>query len=192
MESEKNTPLNNTFQENLGLARAEAIRKYLVIDKGADEKRISLDHQIVSGDRLIEPIKFTLFPTAVDEENPEEYTKVQFTFHDMTYSDANFEVDSDIFDPGPAFKLYADSVVNYLQVHKDIRLSIIGHTDNSGNLGYNDNLGMRRANSARQYFVKNGVTSEVKIYSKGELEPVAPNDTAPNRQKNRRVNFKIE
>ena len=147
----KDIPLKGTFQENLGLARAEAIRN-LLIARGVDEKRISLDHQIVRGERLIEPIKFSLFPTAVNEENPEEYARVQFTFHDMTYSDANFEVDSDLFKPGPAFKLYADSVITYLQGHNDLRLTVTGHTDNTGNIGYNDQLGLRRAKSARQYF----------------------------------------
>lgn len=192
LEIEKDIPLKGTFQENLGLARAESVRKYLVFEKGIDEKRIGLDYYEAPGDRLIEPVKFSLYPTAVDEENPEEYAKVQFTFLDMTYSDANFEVDSDVFSPGSAFKLYADSVVTYLQTRKEMRLSIIGHTDSDGNNLYNENLGMRRANSARQYFKQKGIKSEIKILSKGEVEPVAPNDSPANKQKNRRVNFIIE
>ncbi len=189
-EGEKNSPLSNTFQENLGLARAEAIRK-LLIARGVSQKRISLDHQLVNNNKLIEHIQFTLYPAGVDEENPEEYAKTQFTFHDMTYSDANFAVDSDVFNPGPAFKLYADSVVNYLQTRNDARLTIIGHTDNSGNHGYNDLLGLKRAKSARRYFKNKGVTTTIKTESRGERQPVAPNDTDANKQKNRRVNFLI-
>jgi len=191
LENEATAALSGTFQENLGLARAEQIRNHLVA-RGVDESRISLDHQIVKGDKLSNPLEFSLFPSGVDEENPEEYSKVQFTFHDMTYSDANFGFDSDVFQPGSAFKLYADSVVTYLGNYEDKTLTIIGHTDNVGNITYNDDLGLRRAMSARKYFEEKGVTSKIKVASRGKREPIAPNDTDANKQKNRRVNLKIE
>ena len=191
LKSEEGISLTNTFQENLGLARAEALRNWLG-GLGVDKSRISLDYEVIANKTLIEPATFELYPSAVDEENPEEYAKVQFSFHDMTYSDANFEVDSYVFNPGNAFKSYADSVVTYLSKNKDKRLTIIGHTDDSGNLGYNDQLGMKRAKSARKYFVEKGVKSSIKTYSKGETQPVAPNNTDANKQKNRRVNFKID
>jgi OmpA-OmpF porin, OOP family len=191
LESEKGIPLKNTLQENLGLARAEKIRN-LLMAKGISEKRISLDYQMVEGDQLAEPLVFSLFPTAVDEERPEEYAKVQFSFHDMTYSDANFAVDSDVFEPGAAFLLYADSVITYMKQHQEKRLTIIGHTDNTGNDAYNEDLGHRRAKSASLFLKNKGLASPIKTNSRGEKEPVAPNDTEANKQKNRRVNFKIE
>jgi len=83
LQSEAGATLSGTFQENLGLARAEQIRNHLIA-RGVDENRISLDHQIVKGDQLSKPLEFSLFPSGVDEENPEEYSKVQFSFHDST------------------------------------------------------------------------------------------------------------
>lgn len=191
LDEEKDAPLKNTLQENLGLARAELIRNQLKA-RGIDESRISLDYKAVKGNRLIEPVSFSLFPTAVDEEQPDEYAKVQFSFHDMTYSDANFEKDSDVFTPGSAFLLYADSVVNYMNQHKEKTLTIIGHTDSDGNDPYNEELGMKRAKSARQFFKKKGLKSTINTASRGEKKPVAPNNSKANMQKNRRVNFKIE
>jgi OOP family OmpA-OmpF porin len=191
LESEKGVPLKNTLQENLGLARSEKIRN-LLIAKGISEKRISLDYQMVEGDHLSEPLVFSLFPTAVDEERPEEYEKVQFSFHDMTYSDANFAIGSDVFKPGSAFLLYADSVITYMKQHQEKRLTIIGHTDNTGNDAYNEDLGHRRARSASQFLKNKGLASPIKTDSHGEKKPVAPNDTEANKQKNRRVNIKID
>lgn len=191
LESEAGATLSGTFQENLGLARAEHIRNHLIA-RDIDESRISLDHQMVTGDLLSKPLEFSLFPSGVDEENPKEYSKVQFSFHDMTYSDANFAFDSDVFQPGNAFKLYADSVATYLTNYSDKTLTIIGHTDNVGNNNYNDDLGKRRAESARKYFKTKGVKSKINIASRGKREPIAPNDTKENQQKNRRVNLKIE
>jgi len=182
--------LKNTLQENLGLARAETIRN-LLIARGIDEKRISLDYITVNGERLVEPITFSLFPTGVDEERPEEYSKVQFSFHDMTYSDANFAKDSDKFTPGSAFLLYADSVINYMSQHSSKELTIIGHTDSDGNDPYNNELGKKRANSAKQFFIDKGLKSKINTASQGEKEPVAPNNSPANMQKNRRVNIKI-
>ncbi len=191
LESEAAAKLSGTFQENLGLARAEQIRNHL-LSRNIDESRISLDHQIVKGDKLSKPLEFSLFPSGVNEESPEEYSKVQFSFHDMTYSDANFAFDSDVFQPGAAFTLYADSVATYLIDYKDKSLTIIGHTDNVGDNNYNEDLGLRRAQSARKYFKNKGVQSKIKVASRGKREPIAPNNTDENKQKNRRVNLKIE
>ena len=190
LESEKDLKLNNTFQENLGLARAEFIRK-LLMTYNLNENRMSLDHQIVSGEKLNQPITFLLFPSGVDEENPEEYAKIQFSFYDMTYSDANFAFDSDVFEPGTAFQLYADSVATYLSAYKNKSLTIIGHTDNVGNNVYNDDLGLRRAQSARQYFKSKGVEIKIAVASRGKREPVAPNSTTENRQKTEELILKL-
>ncbi|MFK7810831.1 MAG: OmpA family protein [Saprospiraceae bacterium] len=191
LTTEADSALQNTIQENLGLARAELMRNLLVA-RGVDESRISLDYETVNAERLIEPISFSLFPRGVNEEQPSEYEKVQFSFLDMTYSDANFEKDSDAFTPGSAFLLYADSVITYMNNNPAKNLTIIGHTDSDGNDFYNEELGMRRAKSASRYFKNKGLQSEIKTASMGEKKPVAPNDSDQNMQKNRRVNFKIE
>ncbi|MCB9297603.1 MAG: OmpA family protein [Lewinellaceae bacterium] len=113
----------------------------------------------------------------------------------MTFSDANFEYNSDVFKPGEPFKLYADSVKTYFDLNPEGILRIVGHTDSIASADYNLDLGMRRAQSARDYFRGLGIEAKIVVESQGEERPVAPNsnpdgsDNPEGRQKNRRVNF---
>lgn len=174
--------------ENLGLARANAIRDQLV-RRGIAEERITLDYRQSDDPMLREPLTFNFY---IPEETPDDYETQAFTFTNMTFSDANFEFDSDVFRPGEAFVSYADSVRTYLRLNPEKGMTIIGHTDNLGTDEYNLDLGLRRARSARAYFQELGVEADIEVESQGEKRPVAPNDSDENRQKNRRVNFVLE
>ncbi len=176
------------FYENIGVARAAEARK-LLMRRGIAEDRISLDYRLSRDTLLREPLAFELY---IPSEGPEEFENTQFSFTNMTFSDANFAFDSDEFRPGEPFKLYADSVKTYLALHPEKSLRIIGHTDNVGTLAYNQDLGLRRAKSARQYFVDLGVVTQIRVESQGKTRPAASNETEEGRQKNRRVNFVIE
>lgn len=176
------------FFENLGVARADAVRKQLVL-RGIAENRITLDHNINSDPRLREPLLFDLY---VPTQGPEEFEKVAFTFTNMTFSDANFAFNSAEFKPGDAFTLYADSVKTYLELNPEKDLTIIGHTDDVGTNAYNQDLGLRRARNAKAYFEEKGVTATINVKSEGESRPVASNKTSEGRQKNRRVNFVLD
>ena len=188
--SEKDMEIQGSFQENYGLVRAETIRR-LLEERDAEEGRISMEDKLINAEMLPEePVSFSLY--ANNEGELTQYQKLSFTFNNMTFSDANFEHNSDVFDPGRQFRLYADSVATYLQLNPNKGLTIIGHTDNTGRNTYNDKLGMRRAKNAGLYFEELGVENKIKIESRGEDEPVAPNNTDENRQKNRRVNVVIE
>lgn len=176
--------------EDLGTARAAGIRA-LLISRSIQENRISLESNTSADENMAEPLDFNLYNTGA--KVPDEFSKVQFSFTNMTYSDANFELNSDVFSPGEAFKFYADSVVTFFDINPEKTLTIIGHCDDSGTEQYNFDLGLRRAKNTRIYFERLGLKPEViKTNSKGETEPIAPNDTDENRQKNRRVNFIIE
>ncbi len=177
--------------ENIGIARAAFIERQLE-KLGVDEKRISIDYEMVAGENMPEPISFALLP-----ETPDNYEKLEYRFEDNTFSDANFAFNSADFRPGEQCILYADSVKNFLAANTEKTLSIIGHTDSIDTEKFNYNLGLKRAESAAQYFRELGVKAEIKTSSMGELQPVAPNskpdgsDNPAGRQKNRRVNFKI-
>jgi outer membrane protein OmpA-like peptidoglycan-associated protein len=184
-ESERD--VKSGYFENLGVARGDEVRK-LLLKRGLDENRITIGYGESQDASLSEPLLFELYANDI----PGEYNKESFTFINNTFKDDNFAFDSDEFRPGEAFLLYADSVKTYLELNDDKSLRIIGHTDAVGSSKYNANLGMRRAKSAMEYFRELGVTSEIKIDSRGEKEPVATNDTENGRQRNRRVNFRIE
>ena len=179
--------------DNLGIARGVKVKEALE-SRGVDGSRISLDYNKIKGNNLLEPITFELIARSPDEydTNGERLVPMVFSFHDMTFTESNFAFDSDEFNPGSAFSTYADSVKTYLSLNPDESLTIIGHTDAIGSDTYNDDLGKRRASSVREFFRGLGVDANINIGSKGKREPVAPNNTDANRQKNRRVNIKIE
>ncbi len=178
--------------ENLGIARANILRDFLV-ERGIDVNRISLDHASIEDENLTAPAQFDIF-----EARPADYdtngglVKTQFRFDNMTFSDANFEFNSDVFKPGTAFNVWADSVITFFDVNTDKTLSVIGHTDNLGTVQYNEDLGLRRAQSAKAFFESKGMEATINTSTKGEKAPIAANTTETGRQKNRRVNFIIQ
>jgi len=78
----------------------------------------------------------------------------------------------------------AGIVLNY----PGLRLESEGHTDNVGGEEFNLKLSQQRADSVRAYLTSQGIAKTATTSSgKGFSIPVAPNDTAAGRQKNRRV-----
>lgn len=74
----------------------------------------------------------------------------------------------------------------------DTILLIVGHTDSVGDENYNMGLSERRARSAANYMISQGLAeSRVDIQGRGELEPIADNETEAGRQENRRVEVAI-
>jgi len=72
--------------------------------------------------------------------------------------------------------------------YPSLRLSIEGHTDNSGSAEFNQTLSEQRANAVRSYLVSQGLdASSLTAQGVGEHNPVADNNTDEGRQKNRRV-----
>ena len=76
----------------------------------------------------------------------------------------------------------------FLNKYPDRTVAIEGHADNVGNEDYNLSLSQRRADSVKTYLVGEGVGStRLDASGKGEVSPVAGNDSATGRQQNRRV-----
>jgi len=81
-----------------------------------------------------------------------------------------------------------------MQEDASIKVVVYGHTDSYGdpeqNLRY---FGLKRAEALKAYMVKNGAPADnIRCESKGQDEPVAPNDTRANRALNRRANIRFE
>ena len=81
-----------------------------------------------------------------------------------------------------------DKVVRVLQNNPDVKIQVEGHTDYVGSEAYNQDLSERRAASVKQYFVSKGIDSaRVTTKGYGKTRPMAVNDTADGRAKNRRI-----
>ena len=73
------------------------------------------------------------------------------------------------------------------------RLEIGGHTDSDGSAQSNAELSRRRAETVAAYMVRAGVPVErLEPVGYGQTVPVAPNDTAENKLKNRRIEFIVK
>ena len=82
-----------------------------------------------------------------------------------------------------------DSIVEKIKKTNLDSLVIEGHTDNVGSLAHNDELSLNRALSVRYYINAGGIFPSDKLFVRGyaSTRPVATNQTAQGRQKNRRV-----
>lgn len=84
-------------------------------------------------------------------------------------------------------------VADALIRNPDLELvEIQGHTDNRGSAAVNMKLSERRAESVRQWLIRHGVgPARLIAEGYGSTRPIAPNITAYNRARNRRVQFNI-
>jgi len=83
-------------------------------------------------------------------------------------------------------------VIRFLEENTSLRVEIGGHTDNAGSVDYNLKLSNNRALAVYNYLVSNGIDKKRLDYKGyGHNRPVSPNTTEPERQLNRRIEFKI-
>lgn len=101
-----------------------------------------------------------------------------------------FDYDSDVL--REAARKNLATLATSLEKYPNTDLMIVGHTDAMGPDAYNMTLSERRASSAANYLVAQGVSrSRLRSTGRGETEPLVSNDTEADRQKNRRVEVAI-
>jgi outer membrane protein OmpA-like peptidoglycan-associated protein len=101
-----------------------------------------------------------------------------------------YDFDSSAIRPAAAANLR--NLAASLEKYPNTQLLIVGHTDSQGTAAYNEDLSTRRADAAAQYLEMQGVASNrLQTSGRGELEPVASNDTEAGRQTNRRIEVAI-
>jgi outer membrane protein OmpA-like peptidoglycan-associated protein len=108
----------------------------------------------------------------------------------VNMSDVLFDTGSYTLKPGAREKLAKISGI--LLAHPGLTLQIEGHTDSVGTDEFNQQLSERRADSVRDFLAENGVpASTITARGFGKMQPVATNDTADGRQRNRRVELVV-
>jgi OOP family OmpA-OmpF porin len=98
-----------------------------------------------------------------------------------------FDLDKDTLQPDS--KPTLDEIAKLLQNNPELKLKIVGHTDNQGTADYNLGLSRRRAASVVTALTSQYAIAGERLSSEGAgpTQPVAPNDTEEGRAKNRRV-----
>lgn len=83
-------------------------------------------------------------------------------------------------------------LARYLRDNPQSRITIIGHTDSTGSLSYNQTLSEHRARAVSGTLLAGGVAAErITAAGQGATRPIASNDTPEGRAQNRRVEIII-
>ena len=87
-----------------------------------------------------------------------------------------------------------DQAIDTLKRNPNVRVEVDGHTDSIGTDAYNQKLSDRRAKGVYDYLTSHGIDASRLDGPKGfgESQPIDTNDTAEGRQRNRRVELKVE
>jgi len=107
-----------------------------------------------------------------------------------------YDYDSANIRPDAAVEL--DKLARFLQDNPEIKIELGSHTDSRGDDDYNRDLSQRRAESAVNYIISEGVDkNRIRARGYGESRAIAPNtnpdgsDNPDGRQKNRRTEIKV-
>jgi outer membrane protein OmpA-like peptidoglycan-associated protein len=108
----------------------------------------------------------------------------------LTLGDVLFDVDKATLKAGAMQSLYR--LVTFLGEYPDRQVLVEGHTDSTGTEQYNLDLSQRRAEAVVEFLVENGIARDRALpRGYGKAYPVAENETAAGRQRNRRVEIVI-
>jgi len=110
----------------------------------------------------------------------------------------NFVLPNIVFEYGKSTLLpesYAEleKFAHFLLTQPNVKIELSGHTDNSGNEVENLKLSADRAKAVYDYLLSKGINeSRMSYKGYGSSQPLVPNETETNKQKNRRVEVIIQ
>jgi OmpA-OmpF porin, OOP family len=178
---------NTTNFENLGLARADELKKILV-SKGVaatsvlTQSKLAEDLVFVPADTLVGGIAMDITSAALP---PKEDLFAPRTVYFNTGKN-NLPVDA-------SFTKYIEDAKTYLQNNQDKKLMVTGYTDNVGDPDKNMQLSASRAAFVKAELVKKGIdANRIESSGKGMNDPAADNNTAEGRASNRRVTIQLQ
>jgi outer membrane protein OmpA-like peptidoglycan-associated protein len=86
-----------------------------------------------------------------------------------------------------------NQLIKYLKKNSAIKIEISGHTDNTGEENWNQELSLKRANAVKAYLSDNGIkNARISTKGYGSNKPVAPNYLESGKAKNRRIEIVLK
>jgi OmpA-OmpF porin, OOP family len=178
---------NSTSFENLGLARADELKKILV-SKGVNAANIFTDSKLDDvlsfspADTLVGGI--TMAITNLEDTKPKGLFDPRTVYFKTGQNTLN--VDAELKD-------YLVKATAYLKANTDKKLMVTGHTDNVGDPAKNVTLSANRAVFVKSELIKQGMLdASIETEGKGMAEPIADNNTTEGKAKNRRVTIQLK
>ena len=102
------------------------------------------------------------------------------------------------FESGSASRLTADSLATVESLKQALgqwpapEISVVGHTDRTGNAGANDVLSLERARTVQAFLTSQGVApNQIEVAGRGENEPLEPTGPGIANAANRRVEITV-
>lgn len=187
---------NSTTFDNLGLARANDIKKFFV-SKGLSASQFDTKGQIIdkwktSSDTLLGPAEYK-FETA--EATP-AVTDEWIVLKDKINGDPlilHFSTNKSSNTLSAVEKQKVADLIKYMDHVKDAVILAVGHSDNVGNRDSNVVLGQKRAEFSKKYLSNKGIDgSRITTDSKGPDEPIGENATTEGKANNRRTVITIK
>lgn len=186
---------NTTTFPDLGLARADAIKQYLV-GAGVPAAQLETASRLVdltfSPEDSTHGMDFSFADLALPktEQALAEAEKYEGVFNPIDFYFATGSAD---YIKTAENKKFLAEAKKYLAANKDKKLSLIGHTDNVGADDLNMKLSQKRANDVKKELMHAGIFADQLVTdAKGETEPKASNDTPEGRKANRRVSVVVQ
>jgi len=185
----KSDETNNSAFPNLGMARANAVKNHLV-ENGLSSTQINTSGQLKdemtpTDNVLLGPVSFALAGESSDaaDELKVLYEKIKANPLVLYFDNAKASISL----TDEQRQKVAD-ISRYLDKVDGASCKVEGHTDNTSSAASNMRLGQSRANFAKDYLMKNGISADkINAISKGQTEPVESNATEAGRTKNRRT-----
>jgi OOP family OmpA-OmpF porin len=187
---------NATTFVDLGLARADGIKQYLV-GKGIPSNQLETASRMTdlafSPEDSLHGMEFgfgDLAALPTTEAGLADAEKYEGVFSPIDFYFGTAKAD---YIKTTENKKFLDEAKKYLAANKDKKLVLIGHTDSEGEDASNQRLSEKRAADVKTRLVKTGIAAEqIVTEAKGETEPKASNDTAEGRRANRRVSIVVQ
>ncbi|MDP4979778.1 MAG: OmpA family protein, partial [Desulfobacterales bacterium] len=150
-----------------------------------------IDKETLDGQKKEENPTITDAPAEVEDEPKEEFSKqpqaapvlerkiiIYFKRNSNELPDESYQT--------------LNRIADFMQHSTPARISIKGYTDSTGDYSYNVSVSRFRANTIKTYLVGKGVDPDnIKADGLGPENPIATNNTAEGRRKNRRVEIEL-
>jgi OOP family OmpA-OmpF porin len=181
----------------LSRRRAESVVEFLVRD-GVERRRL-----IATGFGRMRPVapndtsenkarnrrvEFTVLDQEPPPPTPADVCQARFRellSEPILFATASAEIDARSY-------LLLGRIAQTAQSCPSARIEVGAHTDSDGSEAGNLELSRRRADAVLEYLVREGVErGRLSSAGYGQSRPIAPNDTAENKARNRRVDFVV-
>ena len=159
------------------IVNVEDSADYMLTAKGKD---VAFNNKLIKAPKAGEPIKAKVNV---------EIEKSKMGQH-ITIENIHFKTNST--DIGAESRASLDALIDYMESHPKLKISIEGHTDNVGDKNANLALSTDRAYSVLAYIQEHGISSKrLKFKGWGSAKPISTNKTQQGRSQNRRIEIVV-